>query len=212
MWDWKPSNDDLQFHDTSHVNISFLRHPLPSLRRSGELSAQRGLPGQRRRPEETDEGGSLLRSHATSGLRVWSPSLPPGLIRLCLQQQDGAGKNKSYVRITKNRCLNTATKWTLSFLFHFQIYFTTIWNHKLRKIKIRLLFLDLHTCTFAPSHTYAHFTPIANPCSSFPDFVPAVPHQWHSRRGQDQPLNIQLRHWTESDGAPELHHGDWWDS
>ena len=61
------------------------------------------------------------------------------------------------------------------------------------------------------AHAYLLFTPIANPCSSSPDFVPAVPHQWQPRWGQDQPLNIQLRHWTESVGAPELHHGDWWD-
>lgn len=40
------------------------------LRRSGELSAQRGLSGQRRCPEEADETGSLCGGDATTGLWV----------------------------------------------------------------------------------------------------------------------------------------------
>ena len=65
--------------------------PSASPRWPGQLSAQRGLSGQRRRPEETDEGGSFLSRLATSGLRVRAPPLPAGLIRLGLRQQGGAG-------------------------------------------------------------------------------------------------------------------------
>lgn len=49
---------------------------------------------------------------------------------------------------------------------------------------------------------------MANLHLSSADFVPTVPPQWQLRRGQEQPVNVQLQHWTQPIGPSELHHGD----
>lgn len=60
-------------------------------RRPGELSAQRGLSRQRRSPQETDESGSFLCGHTTSGLWFWSTPLSIRVLQLRLWQQNRTG-------------------------------------------------------------------------------------------------------------------------
>ena len=149
------------FTVSPHFSLTIIFFSLP-LRWSGELPAQRGLSGQRGRPEETDETGSLRRSHATTGLWVRSSPLSAGLIRPSLRQQDGAGRKTILMFDVQWYTSHSGSiYWELDLLFLilFPSSLSIRRNHKLKRMSIpSFAFL---TCTRA----YLLFTPIANPCS-----------------------------------------------